>query len=219
MGQSHWKTPAQWMYFHLLDADWASNALSWQWVAGANANKKYVANQDNINKYCFTSQKNTFLDIPYEAFASLPIPNILKDTPKIELVTPLPRQTAITIDPSLPSCIYNFYNLDPIWKNNISANRILLLEPSQFEQYPVSQNSIDFVLKLSKDCINNIQIYVGEFDALVSEYNLKTLFFKEHPLSKHYHGTEDCRDWMFEVKGYYPSFFSFWKKCKKQLTY
>ena len=54
MGKSHWKAPAQWMYYHLLDADWASNALSWQWVAGSNANKKYVANQDNINKFCFT---------------------------------------------------------------------------------------------------------------------------------------------------------------------
>ena len=77
MGYSHWKVPAQWMYYHLLDADWASNALSWQWVAGSNANKKYVANQDNINKYCFTTQKNTFLDVPYEAFTSMQIPCLL----------------------------------------------------------------------------------------------------------------------------------------------
>jgi deoxyribodipyrimidine photo-lyase len=32
-----------------------------------------------------------------------------------------------------------------------------------------------------------------------------------------YQGEEDQRDWMFEVKGYYSSFFSFWKKCKKEL--
>ena len=219
MAQSHWKTPAHWMYFHLLDADWASNALSWQWVAGANANKKYVANQDNINKYCFTAQKNTFLDVPYEAFASLPIPEVLKDTPEIKLVTTLPKQTDVTINPNLPSCIYNFYNLDPVWKNDISANRILLLEPSHFEQYPVSQNTIDFILRLSNDNINNLQIYIGEFDTLVKEFNLKTLFFKEHPLSGHYRGSQDSRDWMFDVQGYFPSFFSFWKKCKKQLKY
>jgi deoxyribodipyrimidine photo-lyase len=53
----------------------------------------------------------------------------------------------------------------------------------------------------------------------LSEYKLETLFFKEHPLSGHYQGTEDSRDWMFDVQGYFPSFFSFWKKCKKQLTY
>jgi deoxyribodipyrimidine photo-lyase len=60
---------------------------------------------------------------------------------------------------------------------------------------------------------------VGEFDILVKEFNLKTLFFKEHPLSGHYRGSQDSRDWMFDVQGYFPSFFSFWKKCKKQLKY
>ena len=31
IAQSHWKLTALWMYYHLLDADWASNSLSWQW--------------------------------------------------------------------------------------------------------------------------------------------------------------------------------------------
>jgi len=219
MGYSHWKVPAQWMYYHLLDADWASNALSWQWVAGANANKKYVANQDNINKYCFTTQKNTFLDVPYEAFGSMEIPEVLKYTPEIELKTPLPSQNQLEIDSALPTCIYNFYNLDPLWKNEVSANRILLLEPSHFEAYPVSQNTIDFILNSSKENIDGIQIYVGAFKDLVTEYSLDNIYFKEHPLSNHYQGTEDSREWMFDVQGYYPSFFSFWKKCKKQLKY
>ncbi|MDP1843438.1 MAG: FAD-binding domain-containing protein, partial [Sediminibacterium sp.] len=51
IAQSHWLIPAQWMYYHLLDGDWASNACSWQWVAGANSSKKYYANQENINRY------------------------------------------------------------------------------------------------------------------------------------------------------------------------
>ena len=219
MGYSHWKVPAQWMYYHLLDADWASNALSWQWVAGANANKKYVANQDNINKYCFSNQKNTFLDVPYEAFTSMKTPEILEDTPDIELKTPLPSQKQLEIDSSLPTCIYNFYNLDPLWKKEDSVNRILLLEPSHFEAYPVSQNTIDFILNISKENIDGIQVYVGEFKDLLGDYNIKNIYFKEHPLNKHYHGTEESRDWMFDVQGYYPSFFSFWKNCKKQLTY
>ena len=58
VAQSHWLTPARWMYYHLLDGDWASNALSWQWVAGSNANKKYYANQDNINKYFNISKRS-----------------------------------------------------------------------------------------------------------------------------------------------------------------
>ncbi len=219
MAQSHWKVPAQWMYYHLLDADWASNALSWQWVAGANANKKYVVNQDNINTYCLAYQKNTFLDVPYEAFNALQIPEILKDIPLLELKTPLPKQKAIVIDEVLPTCIYNFYNLDPLWKKDISANRILLLEPSHFEQYPVSQNTIDFIFNISEENIENIQIYVGEFHELIKEHNFGDIYYKEHPLNQHYEGIEEPRDWMFTVKGYYPSFFSFWKKCKKEHHY
>ena len=219
MGQSHWKLPAQWMYYHLLDADWASNALSWQWVAGANANKKYVANQDNINKYCFTQQKNTFLDVPYQAFASLQIPQILKNTKPLELKTWLQKQKAITVKETLPTYIYNFYNLDPVWKKDISANRILLLEPSHFKQYPVSKKTIDFITNISEENITDIQIYVGEFDDLITNYKLGNVHYKEHPLNKHYKGTKEPRDWMFDVQGYYPSFFAFWKKCKKQLDY
>jgi deoxyribodipyrimidine photo-lyase len=222
ISQSHWKVPAQWMYYHLLDADWASNALSWQWVAGANANKKYVANQENINKYCFTQQTNTFLDVPYESFPSLEIPEILKDTPQLELKTPLPNHKTVIIDETLPTCIYNFYNLDPLWKKDISANRILLLEPSLFEQYPVSQKSIDFVINFSEESIADIQIYVGEFNDLVKQQKQiveKDIYYKEHPLNNRYKGTEEPRDWMFDVQGYYPSFFAYWKKCKKQLTY
>ena len=222
ISQSHWKVPAQWMYYHLLDADWASNALSWQWVAGTNANKKYVANQDNINKYCFTQQTNTFLDVPYEAFPSLGIPEILKDTPQLELKTPLPNYKTIVIDEALPTCIYNFYNLDPLWKKDIEANRILLLEPSHFEQYPVSQKTIDFAINISEENIVDIQIYVGEFNDLIKQNKLsaeKGFYYKEHPLNNHYKGNEEPRDWMFDVQGYYPSFFAYWKKCKKQLSY
>ena len=36
IAKSHWKNPAKWMYYHLLDGDWASNALSWQWVAAVS---------------------------------------------------------------------------------------------------------------------------------------------------------------------------------------
>lgn len=218
MAQSHWRVPAKWMYYHLLDADWASNALSWQWVAGANSHKKYYANQDNINKYCYTQQKNTFLDVSYEAFGTLSVPGVLRETFLPELKTPLPSPIPLSIDDSIPTLIYNLYNLDPLWKKDETANRILVLEPSHFKAYPVSQKTIDFVLALSKN-IDGIKVYVGEFNTLVKTYALKNIFFKEHPLNTHYQGIEEERDWMFNVKGYYSSFFSFWKKCKKELTY
>ena len=217
VAKSHWKLPAQWMYYHLLDADWASNALSWQWVCGSNSNKLYYANQNNINKYCYTTQKNTFLDIEYHQFIDLKIPNELAELKDLKLTTPLPKMTEeIKIDTNKPTLLYNFYNLDPQWKVNVDANRILLFEPSVFENYPISKKSMEFMLDLSKN-INGIQLYVGEFKELKKVTKESHIYYKEHPLNHYYEGTEEDRDWIFPVKGYFPSFFKYWNKCKKYI--
>jgi deoxyribodipyrimidine photo-lyase len=215
IGRSHWKTPARWMYYELLDGDWASNALSWQWVAGTNANKKYYANQENINKYFYSDQKDTFLDKSYEELIGMDCPEVLRDTVKPQLKIDLPKPGLIQIQPELPTLIYNYYNLDPLWRNTEEANRILLLEPSVFEQYPVSPKCLKFALDLGKN-ISDLQVFTGEFDDLIREHSISKPVFKEHPLNKNYKGQQDDRDWMFEVKGYFPSFFGFWKKCKKE---
>lgn len=219
IGKSHWKIPAQWMHYHLLDADWSSNALSWQWVAGSNSNKKYIANQENINKYCFTHQKGTFLDLDYDEIPKMNVPPILKTTTELKLKTPLPRPEKISVNNLLPTFIYNFYNLDPLWRKSSLANRILILSPSHFNKFPVSLKTIEFVIKLAKENIKGIQVFVGEFHDLTSTYDLKDICFKEHPTNFNYEGIEESRDWMFKVKGYYGSFFSFWNKCKKELVY
>lgn len=217
IGQSHWFTPAQWMYYHLLDGDWASNALSWQWVAGANANKKYFANQDNVNKYCHTEQNDTFLDVSYSAFYKMDIPDELKEIDSLNLESSLPKTDRnFQIDDNKAVYIYNWYNLDPKWSADKDVNRVLLLEPEVFRQYPISENSVVFMLNLAKN-INGIQVYTGSFESFKNTHPNVEFHFKEHPLNN-YRGTEHPRDWMFSVKGYYPSFFSFWKKCKKELS-
>lgn len=216
IARCHWQQPAKWMYYHLLDADWANNALSWQWVAGSFSQKKYFANQENINKYCSTDQINTFLDHPYELLPSLEIPDTLKTTIAFDLKTTLPESDVLNIQASLPIYIYNFYNLDPMWYEHLAANRILLLEPEHFNAYPVSEKSIQFVLDLSKN-IASIQVYSGSFEALTQLYPEHVYHYKEHPLNEHYTGTRHQRDWLFDgIKGYFPSFFSFWKKAEKQ---
>lgn len=216
IGKSHWKIPARWMYYHLLDGDWASNALSWQWVAGANANKKYIANQENINKYFNSRQRNTFLDTSYEAIPEMDIPDILANTTIPDLTTNLPKSTLQEINTDQPTLIYNYYNLDPEWYKNEQVNRVLLLEPSHFDKYPVSDNCLNFALRLAEN-IDGISIYVGEFADFVSAFKAHNIIYKEHPANGHYHGKEESRDWMFNVTGYFPSFFGFWKKCEKQL--
>ncbi len=223
IGKAHWLNPSKWMYYHLLDGDIASNNCSWQWVAGAFSSKKYYCNQENINKYTFSNQTDTFLDTSYEALVDMPIPLTLRATEDIDLHAKLPETKFPLIDINLSTLIYNSYNLDPNWKKEENFNRILLLEPSHFKAYPVSEKVIEFVMNLAKH-ITGIQIYVGEVQEIVNVYKASNIepsakiISKEHPAFDYYPGVKEEREWMFpSVTGYHPSFFSYWKKCERIL--
>jgi deoxyribodipyrimidine photo-lyase len=172
--KSHWLTPAKWMYYHLLDGDLASNSCSWQWVAGSFSSKKYYCNQENINKYTSTNQVQTFLDESYERIATMPIPNALEAITSLDLKTNLPNTDVPLLDTSKPTLLYNSYNLDPLWRATENVNRVLLLEPSHFNKYPVSEKVLAFIIALSKN-IEGIVIYVGEVDALIKQYEGLTI--------------------------------------------
>lgn len=218
VAKSHWRQPAQWMYYHLLDGDWASNACSWQWVAGANSSKKYYANQENINKYTQTNQILTYLDKSYEEIVKMAVPDVLSNTEKFVPEINLPASSSLIINEALPTCIYNYYNLDPAWHSREQANRILLLDPDFFTQYPISNNCMDFMMALSKN-IQGMQVYIGTFQSLIDKYHIEKCYYKEHPLNSGYNGVEESRDWIAaDVVGYYPSFFNYWKKIEKQLS-
>lgn len=210
IAQSDWLMPARWMYYHLLDGDWASNACSWQWVAAANSGKKYYANQENINKYTKTDQRNTYLDCSYEALATMEIPAVLKT------VAPFITETAHQFEsnktnhhnqlkqtqdftpsqinqpnhfqdltPNTPILIYNYYNLDPLWHKDQEGLRILLLEPDFFQQYPISDKCWNFMMQLAAE-IPNLQVYHGSFSSLLQmlEQSLEiptTNLLQNHP--------------------------------------
>lgn len=207
--------PASWMYYHLLDGDVASNYISWQWVYGLSTGKKYVANQENINRFCATEQKHTFLDITYGQ---------LQSDIKLTLPAAQPAPSYSTILPALnmpqlnerPVLLYNSYNLDPLWYRNEAMNRILLLEPSHFLKYPVSGKVLTFILELASS-ISGIQIFSGEYADLVNKFPSHQFITREHPLFTYQGATIEPREWLAEkVTDYYPSFSKFYAAVKKQ---
>lgn len=217
IGKAHWLHPSQWMYYHLLDGDLASNALSWQWVAGSFSSKKYVANQENINKYSGIKQMNTFLSVDYDALENLAVPDVLKEKTTLSLSTILPKSDLMN-EQEQKVFVYNSYQLDPYWHAGEPGQRILLLEPAHFEKHPVSEKVLSFIIELAKQNIPEIKIFTGSFKELKEKFSGSPIYFKEHPLTQHYSGVQEPRKWMFqEVTGYFPSFFAYWKKCEKYL--
>jgi len=215
--KAHWLQPAQWMYYHLLDGDLASNHLSWQWGAGSFSSKKYYCNQENINRYTKSNQQNTFLDTSYEAITLMQVPEILQEKSNFFPTTNLPEKVVPILKEGTPIVIYNSYNLDPTWHTSEPANRILLLEPNHFKKYPVSEKVIQFILDLSKN-IEDIQIFTGNFNELKTLAGNRSILFKSHTSCVHYEGVAEKNDDLFpKVMGYFSSFFSYWKKCEKYL--
>jgi deoxyribodipyrimidine photo-lyase len=50
-----WQEGARWFHAHLLDADGASNSLSWQWVASSFSSKPYIFNRANLERFAGSS--------------------------------------------------------------------------------------------------------------------------------------------------------------------
>lgn len=216
IGHAQWLNPARWMYAHLLDGDLASNHLSWQWVAGTFSKKKYVANQENINRFFHSDQRGTFLDVSYAELPLLPIPSALKEASKFDLNSKLPDPIDNPKLNNTPTLLYNYYNLDPNWHTGSGIQRVLLLEPNIFAEHPVTDRCINFMLQLALN-IPDIKVYVGSFEELNNIISSENIRFKEHPLNEHYIGQEESREWISSIRDYYPSFFAFWKRCKKEL--
>lgn len=210
--------PANWMYFHLLDADMASNYASWQWVAGHLTGKSYTANQENIDRYSKQPQPGTFLDTTYDSLTEMPVPEILTQPafPVLETSLPVLRWPQLTLDPVL---LYTHYNLDPAWKPSGRYNRVLILEPSHFQKFPLSEKVLQFVLDLAQN-IDGIQIFTGGFEALQSAFPGHTFIAKEHPILKFKGAQAEERDWIVpQLEGFFPSFSNYYSKCQKYLTH
>lgn len=215
IGKAHWWQPARWMYYHLLDGDLASNSLSWQWVAGSNATKKYYCNQDNVNHYTKTNQTGTFLDYSYEELPGIPVPEALQEKSLPLLTTALPAGSLEATD-AQKVFVYNSYNMDPLWRKDEKGLRVLLMEPAHFAEFPVSPVVLRFIMDIS-GMIPGILVFSGSFHELKARFPEAIFHYKKHPLTTHYSGHADEPDYMFPgVSGYYPSFMSYWKQCEKQ---
>jgi len=232
-----WLPGAKWMYAHLLDHDPAANFLSWQWVAGTFSSKQYIANQENINTYTSTNQVGTYLDTAYENLQHsifdmsdkiqsnhlVNWPNPLDQkfeydtTAILKKIQQINQSNMLDLNKLLLGksfCIYNSFNLDPLWHEEETMHRIFLIEPKHFDQFPVTEKVLQFVVDLAVTNIPNLQIFIGNFEALLQAIQSKaisgkedaghtpientkpTIYFKEHPTTIHYSGIQEARDWL-----------------------
>jgi deoxyribodipyrimidine photo-lyase len=219
VAQVHWKPLAAWYYYHLLDGDLGSNTLSWQWVAGTFSSKKYRANQENLNKFDPQNrQSGTFLDVSYETLEFLPIPEALLPTRRVELACHLPAGDPLpAIVAGEQVLLYHPWSLDPTWRSGEPGVRLLVLEPSHFQRFPISPRRMEFLQSLAEN-ITGLSVFVGEVGELPKTAQYRSV---AHPATRHWPGAKDAPAWLFdrwpEERTLPGSFMGYWSVVEKWL--
>ena len=221
VGRTHWYQPAQWLYYHLLDGDLASNCLSWQWVAGSFSHRKYYANQENINRFSKHIQNDTFLDTSYESLPTIAIPNVLQQRSNYVFDNQFPTSTATPIAATgAKVLLYSIWNLDPTWRASDIGRRILLIEPSQHTEFALSPQRWQFIEHWAKQ-VTGLEIFVGEISELFPNgTNNIQIISREYPATRHWPtgscGYIDDRRWCYPAPDKaIKSFSSYWKPVRK----
>jgi deoxyribodipyrimidine photo-lyase len=214
VANAHWFPMSRWMYYHLLDGDLASNTLSWQWVAGTSVQKQYLANQTLINGCSNTKQKGTYLDVPIEELVTIPLPEKLEAHEPYSYTMVYPESEMIGNVAHKTVLLYHPWSIDPLWRKDVAGERIFIIEPRLFDEFPVSPKVVGHMLDLVKTHVPEARVYVGNVETIPG-IEEATVFSKSHPTTTHFPGVKDQVEELFpQVKGYHQSFFKFWQACQ-----
>ena len=217
-----WRAGAAWFHHHLLDGDLASNALSWQWVAGSGSAKPYLADQANLNRFADTGQRGTFLDRPRAALLAGAVPDVLREAVDLDLPAVLPDLPAPEPDPTRPLLAYHPWGLDPTWRAEEDAERWLLLEPSFFARHPWSRTRLAWVLAAART-VPGLKVGVGDARAVLAPRataaaagRAAPLAHRAHPAVAHWPGPRDAAPTAFRhrwsAEAAPRSFSAFWSR-------
>jgi deoxyribodipyrimidine photo-lyase len=215
VAKADWKAMSKWMYYYLIDGDLASNALSWQWVAGTSSSKRYVADQSLINGCSDTNQLDTYLNIERTKVGVGEVPSQLSVRTPFDLKTTYPKSDLIENLSGKTVYLYHPWSIDPQWKNDKESEKIFVLEPRLFDTHPISEVVMEHMLILLKTHVPEAKVFVGNVETLPG-IKEATVLRKQHPATTHFPGAaEPIAELYPDVKGYYPSFFKFWSDCQQ----
>ena len=214
VAKANWYNMSRWLYYHLIDGDLASNMLSWQWVAGTNASKQYVANQAVINSCSDHKELRTFLTMPREEVGQGAVPTVL--VPAVPFTYQMQYPETETFDENSQHLfLYSPNTLNPDWRTDEIGERVLLLEPAWFDKFPVSPAVLEFIITVARAQIPGIKVVVKNATELPISAHTK-VYSQSYPTHEAWPGLVDSAPRLFpSVTGYYASFFKFWEACER----
>lgn len=213
LAHTYWHEPARWLYHHLIDGDLASNTLSWQWVAGTASSKRYVANQDNVNKYGAGRQHDTWLDVPYSDFdGHFPTPDIMQARRDTDLPSEPPGEPVSALSGDDTVALHSLWHLDPEWRRDVETH-ILFIDRSLDVAWPFSPKRWTLVQHWADRC--GARLVCGELGELVDALTGRDVLRVEYPACDDWPGEVEPRRWLYpSPEDDMRSFSKYWKQVR-----
>jgi len=204
------------LYYNLLDGDLASNFLSWQWVAGTSSNKKYTVNQELINACSDSKQSDSILDFPRDEMLEREIPEILTIHEPFTLTTEYPTVSPIPTVAGASVYLYTPWTLDPTWQREADARRILVIDPTWFDAYPVSELVLDFIIRQGQTVMPELEVHIGGVGDIPELQYAQQVAALQHQTNRTWPVRFETVQKLFPaVSGYQQSFFKYWQAVEK----
>ncbi len=179
--KTDWQKAAFWMHDLLLDGDYASNHLSWQWIASTFSHKPYFFNQENLakytnNQYCKTCQakcpfKDTYENLEHQLFKPTqqtarqqkPVLPITKDKP-------LGSQTIVWIHDEMLNSNHPLLTLP--------HEKIFIFDPDFYQNWSIIR------LQFIADCLvemPNVNVWIGNANEIFASLNIQKIMTQNTP--------------------------------------
>ncbi len=179
----HWRAGADWMIAHLLDGDFGSNHLSWQWVAGTFSSKPYLFNAENVARYSSSAapgwaSEGTEIDTSYEALDAIarsqktlgPNPKAAKldSTPQPPRLTrPTDALTAAPVLASEVVLVHPWDLAEPAAEAD-KKQRLGIIHLPFHADFPWSERRWNFVMARLREVTNDI--FIGDVGRLILDH-------------------------------------------------
>lgn len=176
-----WQAGAAWFLSHLLDADPASNTLSWQWVAGTFAAKPYIFNRENLERYAggrfcegCTLAGRCDLEGSYEDLSAAWFTGSSVERPRLK-IPPAPAwqpTSPASVDRSAPTVVWltldSLAETSPAAAEHPLAPRVFLIDPAWLDRERPSRLRLQFILECLSE-VGRLDFGVGPTAAGVAE--------------------------------------------------
>lgn len=179
--KTDWQQAAFWMHDLLLDGDYASNHLSWQWIASTFSHKPYFFNQENLakytnNQYCKTCRTSCPFNDSYANLEQQLFKPTQQTARQYTCVIPIiedkkvGNQTLVWVHDEMLNSNHALLQLP--------YEKIFIFDPAFYQDWSILR------LQFIADCLiemPTVQVWVGNTSEILAQLNTQNIITQDTP--------------------------------------